>query len=310
MSLLSMNSSIRPRILLLADRRGWAFDTNAQSLIHYLCDRFEFRIAYVREQSDLGSFPFDMILVYFWGETYHQGFIRDPDRVIKLVTSHRWAEEEEFGHLTPMQMAERYLSDAGTIASFSKRLQDILSPYREIQFLPNGFEPSLFYDCNRRQGSLTIGWAGDATDPCKGLRDILLPAAGDDFELKIAGGNFSHEEMLEFYNSVDVLCIASTAEGEPLTLIEGMASGCFPVSVDVGIVPELISHRQNGLIVNRSINAFRAAFQWCTFNVELVRAKGRENAVNLPKIRRWEKIIPLWENVLWQALNKANWEPE
>jgi hypothetical protein len=32
--------------------------------------------------------------------------------------------------------------------------------------------------------------------------------------------------------------------------------------------------------------------------------------VILPKIRRWEKIIPLWENVLWQALYKANWATE
>ena len=65
--------------------------------------------------------------------------------------------------------------------------------------------------------------------------------------------------MARFYNSIDVICVASTAEGDPLPLVEGMACGCFPVCVDVGIVPELVQSGVNGLIVDRTPAAFRAA---------------------------------------------------
>lgn len=140
----------------------------------------------------------------------------------------------------------------------------------------------------RRSGKLRIGWAGNEKDVCKGINDILRPAAGSDFELRVAAGNRGHHEMPEFYNSIDVICVASTAEGQPLPLIEALACGCFPVCVDVGIVPELVRHGSDGLIVNRTPAAFKAAFQWCTVNVDRVRATGLANAEEMLRTRTWD----------------------
>ena len=42
--------------------------------------------------------------------------------------------------------------------------------------------------------------------------------------------------MHEFFRKIDVYTVASRHEGEPLTLIEAMGAGCFPVCSDVGIV--------------------------------------------------------------------------
>jgi hypothetical protein len=300
----------RPRILLLVDRPGWAFDTNAQALGRYLRNDYEFQIAYVIKQPDLDAWTFDIIHVFFWGETYHQRFVRDRRHVIKGVASHRWALEEKYGFLTPAEMADRHLADAGTVTCISKNLQNILAPYRDVLLVPDGFEPEWFKNRDERRGSLKIGWAGNAHDRCKGLKDLLLPAAGNDFDLRIAGGNIPHEEMINFYNSIDVLCVASTAEGGPLTLIEGMAAGCFPVAVDVGVVSELIIHRRNGLIVSRTVEAFRSAFQWCAMNIECVRKAGRENADYIPRVRSWNETAIFWSSAFRNALNRIGWSPD
>jgi len=299
----------RPRVLLLVDRPGWAYDAAAQAISKNLSDEFEFRIEYVCHKPDLRAWPFDLIHVFFWGETYHQQFVTDRRRVIKEISSHRWANEDLYGRVTPEQMAAKYLFDAGTLTATSQRLQTIFSPLREVWLAQNGFDPAQYAMRNRSGGRLRIGWAGNAEDKCKGLEDILRPAVAPDFELQVAGGGLDTQAMCEFYNSLDVICIASTAEGEPLTLIEAMACGCFPVAVSVGIVPELVTHGRNGMIVRRSSAAFRAAFQWCATNIERVRAAGRQNAETMRQTRLWGQLGPQWRGVFrhaQQALNTAS----
>jgi glycosyltransferase involved in cell wall biosynthesis len=291
----------RPRVLMLVDRRGWAYDTAAQAVSRRLSDEFEFRIVYVRENPDLDAWAFDLLYVFFWGETHHQRFGIHAARVIKEISSHRWANEDAYGRLTPPEMAARHLSDAATLTATSKRLQGLFNPIRTTHWCPNGYEPELFSPRATRNGPLRIGWAGNRNDPCKGLQDILIPAAGGDFELLVAGGDLDAEAMGHFYRSIDILCIASTAEGEPLTLVEGMAAGVFPVAVDVGIVPELVRHGENGLIVGRNPAAFRAAFHWCRLNPDRVRAAGSANARRMARERRWDDVAIHWRKVLRSA---------
>ncbi|MBI1178020.1 glycosyltransferase [bacterium] len=294
----------KPRVLLLVDRPNWAYDTAAKAIATRLCDEFEFRIFYVCESPDLNSWPFDLIHVFFWGESYHQAYVKDPRKVIKEISSHRWANEDFYGRLTAPEAAKRYLTDAGTLTATSKRLQSIFSEVRPVMLTPNGFDTGDFRCDAHRSGPLRIGWAGNEKDSCKGVADILRPSAGTDFELNIAGGKLTQAQMRNFYNSVDVLCVASTAEGEPLTLVEGLACGCFPVAVDVGIVPELVQHKVNGLVVERSVAAFRAAFQWCALNTERIRKIGQANAREALSTRSWDVVANSWRKAFREALNK------
>jgi Glycosyl transferases group 1/Polysaccharide pyruvyl transferase len=290
---------------MLVDKRGWAYDTAAQAISRRLADEFEFRIEYVRENPDLHAWKFDLLYVFFWGETYHQRFGFKPCRVIKEISSHRWANEDAYGRLSAEQTAAKHLSDAGTLTATSRRLMNQFSPHREVHWCPNGFEAGTFAPRGLRSGPLRIGWAGNQNDACKGVHDILKPAAGQDFELVLAGGDLDAAAMGTFYNSIDVLCVASTAEGEPLTLVEGMAAGVFPVAVDVGIVPELVRHGDNGFVVNRSPAAFGAAFQWCRQNVATVREAGGDNARRMAGERRWDDVSIHWRRALraaWRGL--------
>jgi FkbM family methyltransferase len=292
----------RPRVLFLADRPGWAFDIDAHGVAAALHDEFECRVAYVAERPDLRAWEHDVLVVMFWGEDYHRRFAPDPRRTIKQISSHRWALEAPYGLLTPAQLAERHLKDASTLIVPSARLHDALAPYRKTYRTPKGFDPGQFAARTPSHGPLRVGWVGNRNDACKGLTDILLPAAGRDFELIVAGGDVGLDRMAEFYRQLDVLCVASTAEGDPRPLIEAMASGCFPVAVDVGIVPELVDHRENGLIVERSVAAFRAALQWCRWNADFVRERGQANAERLRTTRTWAQVAPSWADAFRAAL--------
>jgi glycosyltransferase involved in cell wall biosynthesis len=294
----------RPRVVILADYPDWAQDRTAQAISRRLGDEFEFRIQYTRQSPNLSLWPFDLIYVLFWGEGYQRKFVDDHRKIIKQISSHRWETEKHWGRLTAGEAAYLYLRDAGTVTTPSRRLQTAFSPYREVLLAQKGFEPAEFMVRGQRTGSLRIGWAGDIKDPCKGLKDILRPAADSEFELHTASGDLSPGDMQDFYNSIDVICVASTAEGDPLTLLEGMACGCFPVAVDVGIVPELVRDGENGLIVSRDPPAFRAAFQWCAANVDFVREAGLRNAEEMLRTRTWDHVSDQWREALRRAYGK------
>lgn len=57
------------------------------------------------------------------------------------------------------------------------------------------------------------------------------------------------EEMEGVYSSLDMLVIASSTEGIPLTVLEAMKQGIPVVSTRVGGIPEVIDHGVDGLMV-------------------------------------------------------------
>ena len=284
----------RPKVWLLADRRGWAYDQLCHGVAAALEEHYECRIAYVQEQPDLSQWDFDLVMVCFWGETWHQQFVQDPRRVIKLISSHRW-QEDGYGLLSPDRFADTHLSDAATLGATSRRLVDLLEHERNVLHTPQGVELEHFTpDHEDRGGSpLVFGWAGNAEDPCKGLEDVLRPAA-QGFDVRVAGGDLDRDAMASFYREIDVLLVASTREGEPRTLLEAMSAGCYAITTDVGIAPELIENRERGQIVQRHADAFRAAMHRCSADPEHVRACGRNNREHVAATRSWSQVAPYW----------------
>ena len=300
-STIEIESTDRPRVLILADRPGWAYDIEAQNVTRVLAEEYDVQVRYVAERPDLSQEEFDLLWVCFWGETWHQQFGIPCEKVIKQVSSHRWRMDPDWGQLDTETFVARHLADAGTICAISDELVEMITPYRTCFRVEQGVDPRGFRPGPDKEGPLRIGFAGNAQDSCKGLEDILLPACGNEFELRIAGGDLDHATMPAFYQQLDVLCIASTAEGGPLPLLEAMACGCLVVSTAVGIAPELIEHGKNGLIVPRTPADFRSALEWCRHNREWIRQQGRANAVAMQEGRTWDRVAPGWKKVLDRA---------
>jgi glycosyltransferase involved in cell wall biosynthesis len=56
--------------------------------------------------------------------------------------------------------------------------------------------------------------------------------------------------MAEVYRRASVLASPSIHDGTPNTLLEGMASGCFPVAGDLESIREWITDGENGFLTD------------------------------------------------------------
>lgn len=285
------------RVTLVPYLPGWSYDLTAQALAEHLEHRFDFRILH---QSNLArmSDKTDLIVDFWWKGTFHRRFRR---RVLKQVSSHRW-HQERYGALDAAGLIARHLAKVGGVLVPSVRLRDELAAAEHVTLCPKGFHPETFGDYDKRSGDLVVGWAGaaEASDKNVGLLVEAWPA------IRLADRCLTQGEMPDFYNGIDVITVASNAEGDPRPLIEGMACGAFPVTVDVGIVPELVRHGDNGLIVERTPQAFADAFAWCRANLDYVRAAGRRNAVEMLSTRTWAKVAPLWGDAFDAAIERSH----
>lgn len=285
----------RPKIWLAAYCKGWAYDITAKALVHHLHERFEFRIAYDDDvrAGMLGTWPADLVLDMWWNGRLETRFRR---ACVKQITSHRW-QLGKWGSLSAKELVRRHGALTGGMVVPSQRLLAIVDAGRAqgsppVHLAPKGYDPALFSDGGYRRGDMTIGWAGKIS-PDKNVH--LLTAAWP--RLRVADECLTQAEMSDFYNGLDVIAIASVAEGDPRPLIEGMACGCFVVTTNVGIVPELVVHGVNGLVVPPTRKAFEQAFAWCRTNIDYVRDQGRRNAHAMRASRTWAHVAPTWGEV-------------
>lgn len=162
----------------------------------------------------------------------------------------------------------------------------------KVTLIQNGIDWKPFAECraierqNPDNHPLTVGFAARlATE--KGT-DLLMQAISlvvkelPSTQFKVAGdgperaaiehsireqnlsGNVTllgrHEDMPGFFASIDVLFSSSRAEGLPMALLEGMASGAPIVATAVGDVPAIVRNEVTGLLVpSGDVQAMAAA---------------------------------------------------
>jgi hypothetical protein len=302
-----MTGTRKPRIVLMVNKPNWALDFNAQSIAVRLRHRFDVRVRYASLQPDLRSDDPDLLFLFFWGERHYKRFQLPSSKIIKNVASQRWQYQDHYGNGSDRGFVDAYLDDCDIVTTTSVQLTHLLSRFRpDVYLCPSGFESSLWHPRSAREGRMRIGWVGNPNDAGKGLRDVLLPACEGRFDLTWTDGTWTRRQVATLYNNVDVLAISSVAEGEPLTLIEGMACGCFPVATRVGIVPELVTHGWNGLIVDGSVQAFTDALRWCEENLGTVRSQGTRNANGVVTHRSWDLLASRFADVFAYALARQN----
>jgi len=72
------------------------------------------------------------------------------------------------------------------------------------------------------------------------------------------------DDVAMLLRASDIVILTSDYEGFPLALLEGMAAGCAVVAPCVGGIPELVTHGQNGLLVDGDVEAYaRALLRLC-----------------------------------------------
>ncbi len=288
-----------PRVLLLVDRWDWAFHTIAKAVERHLGDRFAFEILNTGDRPNIDDSAYDIIHVFYEYETYHRPLLRGHAKVVRSVFSHYWQE----WNLSADEFYAKYLRDAHAIVVPSNKLKTLLDPLPPpVHLCSEGVDTDVFECKKTRTGPLTVGWAGDPTRTIKRV-EWLKEACNGLCELKLATGDLSQKEMVDFYNSIDVIACSSFGEGCPRPLIEGMACGCFPVSFDVGVASEVIDGDKNGIIVtNESVAGLREALQTCVLHVDDVRSKALANPERMRSTRTWGKTLTALPEIYYSVL--------
>jgi glycosyltransferase involved in cell wall biosynthesis len=270
----------KPSIALLPDFPNWAFDQIARSLASRLSHRFKFRIEYASQRPEIFRSETDLVYIFYWNFRPPADWGLKKNQVIRDVASWAWALSHHGLKFTKEEFAANYLNDCVAATTPCAEIYNALEPcFPNLVHCPNGVEHKYFstgYQGVRPSGRLKIGWVGNPNDEhkVKGLHEILIPATGG-YDFVYSHGSMTRRELRQFYSGIDVLAIASKSESQPLPLLEAMSAGCFPVCTNVGIVPEILHSGKNGLVVERSVDAFASAFEWCEQNLEMLRAKRR-----------------------------------
>jgi len=277
----------RPTILFVVDSPGWAQDAKSRNLVRCLADEFDCHIVYqdrVRERELRSS---NIVVLYYWQQLRHPRIaaLRSVFEAIHAhlaigICSHFELEGER---RTPGLHTLNELPAA--VFANSRLLEREFAPLldRPLYYTPNGVDCSFYTPRTspRRPGPLRVGWAGSLTNhgDKRGYHDIIVPATNrtDGVELRTAAREDrwrGAEEMREFYRELDVYLCASRTEGTPNPCLEAAACGIPLLSTAVGNMPEFIENSQNGLIVERTVDAFADALGTLTRSPELVAAMG------------------------------------
>lgn len=73
----------------------------------------------------------------------------------------------------------------------------------------------------------------------------------------------NEQEMIQLYNAVDLFVTPSLQENLPNTIMEAMSCGTPCVGFDIGGIPEMIDHRQNGYVATyRDAQDFANGILW------------------------------------------------
>lgn len=152
---------------------------------------------------------------------------------------------------------------------------------------------------------LKIGWTGNSQfldeldDDLKGLKKVIKPAVeelkkeGYKVCLEVADRNIKkipHNEMVNYYNDIDIYVCASRTEGHPDPVLEAMACGVPVISTDVGIVQEIFGKKQKNYIIKRSKDELKKKIIEIINNKKILNELSEEN---LEQIKQWswrEKI--------------------
>lgn len=311
---------MKPRILVIVDVPGWALERTADNVMRRLAGRYAFRKAFNRTApQELARRDYDLVYLCYERQFQDAGITAPvpPPAVIGVRCHSKW--DGGVGN-PPSQEFLCYLRRFSALHVPSKILHGIFSPLHPAVFhTPHGVDESIFAPARGTRhspgGALVLGWAGSRTNhPGKrGLDDILLPAVSGlaGVELRLAAREDtwrSQQEMVTFYRGLDACICTSRVEGGPHSLLEASACGVPVISTRVGLAPELIVSGENGLLVDRTIEAVRAAVVRLRDERDLRIEMGRRARCVIERRWTWDRQAQLYEPFFQYGLSAGSQE--
>jgi len=289
------------KILVHVDDAKWCYQTTAQEIAKRVDADFTVITNAGAQYEEVKNWHGDIVWARCSSKR-HQKLLRiRPD--LKKISFSSITTGGEIGE-DRMQIQFEYCSGEAGVICQNEEIQTRARMYLKnakidmpVYILHNGVNLDKFKKTDHK--GLTVGFVGRAKlkqeDDLKGYSNLIVPACKEvGLDLKIASTKIKaldHEEMPEFYKSIDLLVLMSTAEGHSNTLNEAMACGLPIISTPVGWHYE---------------NAKDQGITWCQRNIKELIEKLQEFKENPEKYQKLGAINRKFaeENLSWDKVAK------
>lgn len=267
------------RILLIADREGWAYDDAAKHWkemfkgkynidILYLSNYEPIKvdhqfIKYIKELQYKKTNPilnpifdqddYDGIYFFYNKALCDSRLLSTPINLNKVgigINNEKWLDENFDKHYNT------YLNGVKIITACNSKILSLFKKYNNVYRISQAIDLNIFnrYKERGENQSFTIGWSGNYNVEIKNFR--LAKEACDKAGINLqVRHNLSRQELNAWYNeSVDALLCTSLAEGGPLMLLEAGACKLPIITTPVGIARDIIDDNKNGLLIDYNVD--------------------------------------------------------
>ena len=310
----------KPRVLLVADVRGWAFDQNEQDMAKYLKADFDFDFWYVSDYQKDGVLPdfglYDAVFV-----PYHRWGIDDVlpwDRLLGSLRA-RWFAPEAPGPATDADVA-LVNQFRGFHVVTRDNFDDIKDRCPGAVYLTNPIDMTRFPEPGQYD-EVVACWSGNARhynslhQDVKGFHPIVKPAcrkAGVPLVYAEYHTNrLTFEEMPAFYRKANIVLCASLYEGASNSVMEAMASGCAAILTPVGNAVEMHEKqmarfgRSGIVLVERDEDVFVETLLALKDKPGLVKEMGLLNRQSIQDDWSWERWAPGYRDFFRMAMTEV-----
>jgi len=303
---------MKPKILMVADVKGWAWWYKAQQVKKHLANEFDIDIVCVVQE---GALPKELASKYDLFFTFAPKYLKMLSNIgvpvkkrISGITAHFLGLEDDL--LRFQNHVVYFHANSPALVKIAERY------YRHVFYVPNGVDETIFYPTNRKPKDVFIvGHVGKPTAR-KGFDSIIMPA----FEKAFSGGRsvatlkvnqrryynaLSQPEMREWYQDVDVLVFASDLDGTPNPMLEGGAIGIPSIINCIGNAEEFISDGVNGFLMReKTVDAYADRLQWCFYNREQCWKMGEEARKTVLSSWTWKQKVENYRNMFREILSE------
>jgi len=225
------------------------------------------------------------------------------------ITAHvlqTWENKQGAG--TVARWAKPALALHANSILLQKELQELVR--RPVWYTPNGVDEILFHRTQPHpDGPLRVGFVGKRGHPRKGYEIVREACTKAGVELREvqrrANDALPLEQMVDFYQGIHVLAVASDFDGTPNPALEAAACECVVVGNRIGNLPEFIDHNVNGLLIERTVESMVEALVALAGDVPRAIEMGRAARQTIERAWAWKQqsqnYMKMWSYVLDKA---------
>lgn len=300
---------MKPRIVVAADVRNWAWARKAEQLRLHLSDEFAIEIAcmYAHPPDQLP----DRADLYNTFEVFMVRHLRPGMPYVTGMTAHVWdGHVQKNGEARLREWCDRALVFHANSRMLEAEMRQLLG--RSIHYVPNGVDETFFQRLRKRSssGRMVVGWVGKP-NPRKGSDIVREACARAGVELRTIERThrnaWTPERMREFYQDLHLLVVASDMDGTPNPALEAAACGVAVVSNRIGNMPELIEDGVNGRLVDRSADGIAEALR--EMSIGQAERMGQAARASIEAGWTWRQMAPaygqMWRDALAASKEKA-----